>query len=173
MDRSQLTGGRFSHNWLNSQRDDSYAPKKVLAIASGGGHWVQLLRMAPAFEGHEVAFVTTNSSYAGHVAGSRFYVVNDANRWNKFRLVSMALKLLGIILRERPDLVISTGAAPGYFGLRIAKLLGARTIWVDSIANVEQLSMSGERVGRHADLWLTQWPQLARADGPAFAGAVL
>ena len=35
-------------------------------------------------------------------------------------------------------MVISTGAAPGYFAMRFAKWLGRRTIWIDSIANVEQ-----------------------------------
>lgn len=100
-------------------------------------------------------------------------VVNDATRWDKVGLARMALRLLWIILRERPDVVISTGAAPGYFALRLARLVRARTIWVDSMANVEQLSMSGEKIGRHADLWLTQWAHLARPDGPHYAGSVL
>jgi hypothetical protein len=33
--------------------------------------------------------------------------------------------------------------------------------------------MAGVRVGRHADLWLTQWPHLSRPDGPHYGGAVL
>jgi hypothetical protein len=81
---------------------------------------------------------------------------------------------LYIILRERPDVIISTGAAPGYFALWIGRrLLGARTIWIDSIANVDRLSLAGAKAGRVADLWLTQWPHLAKPGGPAFAGAVL
>ena len=72
-----------------------------------------------------------------------------------------------------PDVIVSTGAAPGYIALRLGRLLGSRTIWLDSIANVERLSMSGEIVGRHADLWLTQWPQLSRTGGPDCWGAVL
>ena len=85
----------------------------------------------------------------------------------------MALRLLVILLRFRPDVVVSTGAACGYFALRFAKLLGARTIWLDSIANVEELSMTGRLVRPYADLWLTQWPELAQPDGPEFRGAVL
>ena len=46
-------------------------------------------------------------------------------------------------MRLRPDVVITTGAAPGYFAVRIGKLLGARVVWVDSIANAEELSLSG------------------------------
>ena len=145
----------------------------MLAVASGGGHWVQLMRLMPAFEDCDLAFVTVNGSYRSQVARGRFYVVPDATRWNKLRLMWMALKLTCILLWERPDAVISTGAAPGFFAVRLGRFLGARTIWVDSIANVEQLSMSGERIGRHADLWLTQWPHLARSEGPHYWGAVL
>ena len=85
----------------------------------------------------------------------------------------MALQILWILLRTRPHIVVSTGAAPGYFAVRLGKLLGARTIWIDSIANVEKLSLSGQRIGRHADLWLTQWPHLAGPKGPHFLGGIL
>ena len=149
--------------------------RRVLAVASGGGHWVQLLRLMPAFDDCDIAFVTVSDAYRSQIAGEtrRFYVVPDATRWNKLKLGWMALRLVIILLIERPDVIVSTGAAPGFFALRVGRWFGARTVWIDSIANVEQLSMSGEKIGRHADLWLTQWPHLARPQGPHFAGAVL
>ena len=149
--------------------------KRVLAVASGGGHWVQLLRLLPAFDECDVAYVTVSDAYRSQVSDgrARFYVVPDATRWNKLKLVWMGLKLTAILLAERPDVVVSTGAAPGFFAIRLGRWLGARTIWIDSIANVEHLSLSGEKIGPHADLWLTQWPHLARDDGPHFVGAVL
>jgi hypothetical protein len=77
-----------------------------------------------------------------------------------------------VLLRERPRVVISTGAAPGYLAIRGARLLGARTVWIDSVANVEELSMSGQMSSATADLCLTQWPHLAT--GPVmYEGAVL
>jgi UDP-N-acetylglucosamine:LPS N-acetylglucosamine transferase len=148
-------------------------PLKVLAVASGGGHWIQLLRLMPALTEHELAFVTTLSSNRAQVGGSRFYTVRDASRWNKAGLCFMAAKVLWILMQERPSIIISTGAAPGYFALRLGKLLGAKTIWVDSIANAQKISMSGTKIGKYADLWLTQWPHLARDSGPHFRGAVL
>jgi UDP-N-acetylglucosamine:LPS N-acetylglucosamine transferase len=147
--------------------------KKILAVASGGGHWVELRRLTPAFGECEVAYVTTMGSYQPEVGGSRFYVVKDASRWNKWALIRLGFKLVCIVLMERPDVVVSTGAAPGYFALRLAKFLGAKTVWIDSIANAERLSLSGEKIGKHADLWLTQWPHLAKPEGPHFLGAVL
>ena len=144
--------------------------QKVLAVASGGGHWVQLLRLLPAFAGCRLVFVTVDEMYREDVAGQPFHVVVDATRWNRWRLVRLMLQILGHCWRERPDVVVSTGAAPGLFALLFGRLLGAKTIWVDSIANVERLSMSGRLARAVAQLWLTQWPHLARAGGPEFAG---
>jgi UDP-N-acetylglucosamine:LPS N-acetylglucosamine transferase len=146
---------------------------KLLAVSSGGGHWVQLLRIKHAFEACEVTFVTVHESYRAQVPNHNFYVVNDANRWTKIRLLKAARRLAWIIWNESPDIVVSTGAAPGYLALRLGRMMGARTIWLDSIANVERLSMSGFRIGHSADLWLTQWPHLARPEGPHYAGSVL
>lgn len=134
---------------------------------------MQLLRLVPAFDGHELVFVTVLDSYRTFVPGNRFYAVRDASRWNKFRLLALAAKMAWIVYKERPDIVISTGAAPGYFAVWFGRWFGARTIWVDSLANVERLSLSGKLAGRYADLWLTQWPHLAKAEGPRYAGAVL
>ena len=148
-------------------------PVKVLAVASSGGHWTQLLRIRRAFESSDVAFVTVLESYRNEVPGNRFYCVNDANRWNKLGLIVLAFRVARIIVKEKPDVVVSTGAAPGFFALLWGRLFGAKTIWLDSVTNIDQLSMSGSLVGRYADLWLTQWPHLAKPKGPQYSGAVL
>jgi hypothetical protein len=147
-------------------------PPKLLAAASAGGHWVQLLRLRPAFEGFEVAFLTTNESCRTEVS-ERVYLVNEASRWNKLALLVMCARVVWAVARVRPDFVISTGAAPGYMALRFGRMIGARTIWLDSIANADELSLSGQRIGKHADLWLTQWPHLASSSGPRYMGCVL
>jgi UDP-N-acetylglucosamine:LPS N-acetylglucosamine transferase len=147
---------------------------KILAISSGGGHWVQLLRMRPAFEDCEVLYATVSRGYQVDLEPDAvLYVVPDANRWSKINLLRSALYIFRLLLRIRPDIVITTGAAPGYFGARIGKLLGARVIWVDSIANADELSLSGQKAGSFVDLWLTQWPHLARESGPHCFGSVL
>jgi hypothetical protein len=147
---------------------------KILAISSGGGHWVQLLRLRPAFDGCDVVFATVKEGYRANLApGSEFRLIPDGNRWNKTGLLRAFFAILRLVWRERPDVVISTGASPGYFAIRIGNLFGARTIWVDSIANGEELSLSGQKVGPHAALWLTQWAHLARPQGPHYRGNVL
>jgi UDP-N-acetylglucosamine:LPS N-acetylglucosamine transferase len=146
---------------------------KVLAVSSGGGHWVQLLRLRPAFEGAEVVFATVKREYRLDVGDAEFRVIHDGNRSQKIALIKSAISIVFILLVEKPDLVISTGAAPGYFAVRLGKLLGMRTIWVDSVANADELSMSGRKAGECVDLWLTQWPHLAKEGGPRFFGSVI
>ncbi len=162
-------------------------PPKVLAIASGGGHWVQLRRMRRAWAGCPVVYATTHAGYGREVAEDAvrdgvappgFRVVTDANRWQKLRLVRQLLEIAWLLLRERPQVVVSTGAAPGFFALRLGRLMGARTAWIDSIANAEELSLSGRKAAGCADLYLTQWPHLAgcveeKAGRPAFRGRVI
>lgn len=147
--------------------------RKILAVSSGGGHWVQLLRLRPAFEGNDVHYLSINPSNQADVVPHPFFAVRHASRWNKFGLIVLAFQVLWVVMRVRPQVVVSTGAAPGYFALRVGKLFGARTIWLDSIANAEEMSLSGRLAGKYADLWLTQWPHLAKTGGPRFAGTVL
>ncbi len=143
---------------------------------------MQLMRLRPAWKGLEVIYVTTDPDVApilraeARLAGEaepRLRVIEEGNRWQKRKLVKQLLQLFVIMLWLRPDAVITTGAAPGYFALRLGRMFGARTVWIDSIANAEELSLSGQKVGKYADLWLTQWPQLAKPGGPQFLGAVL
>ncbi len=146
---------------------------KVLAVSSGGGHWVELLRLRPAFDGQEMHFVTVNETYVRDVPGHRFSTVRDATRWNPLGLLVLIWQAFSLVRTTRPDIVVSTGAAPGVLTLAMGRLFGARTIWVDSIANVDELSRSGQLARYFADLWLTQWENLARDGGPEYAGKVL
>lgn len=136
------------------------------------------MRLKPAFDGLDVVYVGRDPSAAVDVPGHRYYTVSDITRKNKWMLPVILGQLLRILIVERPGVVITTGAAPALFGLIMAKwFLGARTIWVDSIANVDEMSTSGVTAGRFVDVWLTQWPHLAAAEGPGrrpeFWGAVL
>ena len=144
----------------------------MLAIASGGGHWVQLLRLRPAWDGCAVTYATVHADSAAEVAPARLLTFTDASRRDWWRLPGVAVQMAGIVLRVRPHVVVTTGAAPPLFALVFARMLGARTLWVDSIANGEVLSSSGRLARRVATQRLTQWPGLA-AGGVDYWGSVL
>lgn len=146
--------------------------RKVLAIASRGGHWIQLLRLRSAFAGVDVTFVTTDPEYKSMVEDASFRVVCEATRDQKFRMIWLIIQIFWILVCERPTAIVTTGAAPGYFAVRIGKWFGIKTLWIDSIANAMELSLSGQLASKHADKVLTQWNHLAV--GPVeYHGAVI
>lgn len=146
--------------------------KTILAVASAGGHWVQLQRLSPAWAGHRLVYATTAQGVT-QSEGHPVHRVTDANRWERLKMLRMALEVLWLLLRLRPDAVVTTGAAPGLAAVAFGRLLGAKTLWIDSIANSEELSGSGRLARRWAHRCITQWPHLAGADGVECWGAVL
>ncbi|HWK03605.1 MAG TPA: hypothetical protein VNS58_08230 [Puia sp.] len=134
---------------------------KVIAIASAGGHWIQLMRLRPAFEGAEVEYICTQKGGEDMVAGHPYHVIPDANRWNKFRMVVLFFKVRKIVKKSKPDFIVTTGSAPGLMCIIAGRMNGAKTIWIDSIANVEHLSLSGKLACTFAHTVYTQWPNLA------------
>lgn len=138
---------------------------KILAIASHGGHWVQLSRVVPAFYSDdcatEVVYVSTQSfDFTDEGGVHAIRMVPDCNLTNKRGIVRTAFALLPIIARMRPDVIVTTGAAPGIIAVAIGRILGAKCIWLDSIANGDELSKSGRAASFIANECYTQWPHL-------------
>lgn len=146
---------------------------RIFAIASAGGHWQQLMALRGAMQDCDVLFATTLRGLPEEFGASPAVIVSECNRNEAWRIPGTAALLAFWLIRFRPDVVISTGALPGVIALALAKCLGARTIWVDSVANAEEMSLSGRLARRVSDLWVSQWPHVARASGASYFGAVL
>ncbi len=151
--------------------------KRVLAVSSPGGHWVQLRRLEPVFKCYDTWYASTREDYRPEVVGSPFLLVPDVSRWQRWYIPIAFGRILIVLLRLRPDVVFSTGALPGLLAVIAGRIVGARCVWLDSIANSEELSMSGRYAGRFVQLWLTQWEHLAAEEGavsgPEYEGKVL
>lgn len=145
---------------------------KILAVSSSGGHWIQLNRLRPFLDQYDTVYMSTDRSLRATISED-YYSVRDASMWDKFGLLVQAFQILYVVLRVRPDIIISTGAAPGFFSLLIGKIFRKKTIWVDSIANADEMSLAGMKSKKFADIWLTQWPELATDNGPIYRGQVL
>jgi UDP-N-acetylglucosamine:LPS N-acetylglucosamine transferase len=149
------------------------ADERVLAISSGGGHWVQLLRLRPAFDGCQVVYASTRTSNRYDVPGQPYHSVPEASGSTRLRAMHCAVRVAALLVRVRPSVIVTTGALPGYLAVRLGRVFRIRAIWVDSIANADRLSKSGEHVAGHVDVWLTQWEHLASPGGPDYQGSVL
>lgn len=135
--------------------------KKILAVASGGGHWKQLMLLNPAFEGCNIKYITTIKGLPEQEDIENYQIVKDSNKDEKLSLLITLVQMFFVIIKYRPDFVVSTGAAPGLFAIILGRLIGAKTLWVDSIANGEELSMAGRLAKKCSNKVLSQWESLA------------
>ncbi|RFZ95820.1 oligosaccharide biosynthesis protein Alg14 [Mucilaginibacter conchicola] len=154
------------------QIDPAERSATVLAIASIGGHWVELQRLSPLFKEHDVTYISNTRNMDTKVKGSKHYYVPDANKDRKLDLIKCFFAVLRRVILLKPRVVITTGAAPGLMGIVVGKILGAKTIWIDSIANVEKLSLSGRIALKVADRVYTQWEHLSN-DKIVYSGNLL
>jgi UDP-N-acetylglucosamine:LPS N-acetylglucosamine transferase len=145
--------------------------KRVLAVCSGGGHLEQLLCIKECLGNAPHLCSTVDLDFLT-LGFKQFYKVQDCNQNNLISTLKCFLQLIFILIKIRPSVILSTGAAPGILAIFIGRFIGAKTIWIDSVANAETLSLSGKVAGKIAHVWLTQWPQLAKEDGPQYWGNI-
>lgn len=147
----------------------------LLAISSPGGHWIQLNRLSAGLEErYRVVYAMPAGMFTSTSLSERkVYSVVDVSADDKWRLIPCALQVLYIVLKERPKAILSTGAAPGAVAIWLGSFLGIRTVWVDSIANVKQISRAGKLAQKRADVFLTQWEHLSDGQAIQYKGSVL
>lgn len=147
--------------------------RKVLAVASQGGHWQQLETLIPAFENCHTFFASTTRDRPDVCTSCRYYPLPNANRRMPLKVFWLFVTSACLIIRLRPDVIISTGALPGLACIFWGRFFGTRTLWIDSIANADRLSLSGRIAKYLASATLSQWPDLGRMTGVEYRGAVL
>jgi UDP-N-acetylglucosamine:LPS N-acetylglucosamine transferase len=148
---------------------------KVLAVASGGGHWKELMLLRSGFDiakQNHVKYVTTIDGLPQEEAISDFNIILDSNKTKKAALLISFIQIFKIYLNYQPNVVVSTGAAAGIITIFLGKIFRAKTIWIDSIANADKLSLSGEIAKWTADIVVTQWEHLADGKNIQFHGSV-
>jgi len=132
---------------------------KVALVCSVGGHLTELLCLRSAYEAHPHFYVFNDRTQFQPAAGVPVYTIAHAER--DPRVVSNVLEVLRIFRRERPSVMLTTGAGPGVSAAVAARLLGVRVVFVESVAAVRQPSLTGVLMEALADDYLVQWPELA------------
>ena len=120
-------------------------------------------------------YVTSRAIWAKKLEErGRTYVVGECDRNKPLQVALTAWRSLKLVWVERPDVVITTGSLPLAIVCLVAKGFGAKIVWIDSIAQLDDLSMSGRLVRRYADVFITQWPDVAaRYKNAEYVGELL
>jgi len=141
--------------------------KKVLFIASLGGHLTQLLQLKPLFSEYDYHIVTEKSIITEELRkqyqisflmyGARNYPFRYM-----FKFSYNVVMSLYYFLRERPDVVITTGAHTAVPMCYIAKLFRKKVVFIESFAKTTTPTISGRLVYPIADLFIVQWESMKK-----------
>jgi beta-1,4-N-acetylglucosaminyltransferase len=147
---------------------------KIALVCSHGGHLTETLYLLPALEGHDFFFVTSHGPRDFEILSNyqAYFLQNiGTNPWRMFLAYIWAPSVL---LAERPDAVVSLGAEIAIPFLCWARLLGIRTLFIESWCRVENFSLTGRLVYPVVDAFWVQWPQLLKKGGAkvSFHGAI-
>lgn len=138
-------------------------PIRICLVCSHGGHLTEMLSLMEAFEGHETFFFCYDADTTRRLA--RAYLVPNMAR-NPIEFAKNLVRAARIFWRERPKLVVSTGAEIAIPVALIGKLFGARLIHVECGAQFITPSFTGRVLYWLADAFYVQWPELLQAYGP-------
>jgi beta-1,4-N-acetylglucosaminyltransferase len=139
--------------------------KKVLFISSIGGHLTQLLELKPLFMHYDYHLVTerspvTESLKENHPTSYLVFGARNALGKYLFKFSFNVLKSLLIFLKERPDVVVTTGAHTAVPMCYIAKLFRKKVVFIESFAKSSSPTLSGRMVYPIADLFIVQWESM-------------
>ena len=148
---------------------------KIAIVCSHGGHLTETLQILNAFEGYEIFFCTYSSSRDDFLRGiAPTYFMKNIG-YSMPKMVTGFFWAWKVLWQERPDVILSLGAEIAVPFFYVGKLLGIRTIFIETRCRVETLSLTGKLVYPVADVYWVQWPGLLEKCGPkaAYMGAVI
>ena len=149
-------------------------PRRALAVCSPGGHLLQLMRLQPAWAGFDTTWITLSAADSDFLLREERVVFGRGPTNRSLRALGANLWLAWkLVRRERPDVIVSTGAALAVPFFLVGKVFGARLVFVESLTRTTSLSLSGRMVRPLADAFFVQWPDLAAETGARFAGRLL
>ncbi len=147
---------------------------KICLAASAGGHLTQIRKLDTLYRNYDYFFVTFYAEPLKDLSATeKFYFVLDPGR-NIIKFLVNAIQSLRIFLKEKPDIVISTGAGVAIAMCWWARLFGKKVIFIEDWCVVEKPSLSGRMVYPVANLFIVQWGNLIKFYPKSkFAGALL
>lgn len=154
---------------------------RICLAGSGGGHVRQLLDLRPLWSDYSYFFVSEDTALTRTLANDHPFryvchlALGQARLGHPIRMavaaVRNAFESLGVILKERPHVLITTGAGAVFFSVVWARLFGTKIVLIESLARFEQPSVFGRMAARFAHCKIAQaaplanyWPDAAIFD---------
>lgn len=141
--------------------------KKICFISSCGGHFMELKQLFPIGFDYDYYVVTEKNKATTSLLSNKFryYLLMQQERKNYRFLYTFLYNLiysLFIIIKERPDFIITTGAGAVLPTCVYAKLFRTKIIYIESFAKINSKSKTGQLVYYISDLFYVQWTEMLK-----------
>ena len=138
--------------------------KKICFAASSGGHLEELSRLSELVEQDDFVF-TEKSEFATIGWCKKIVYVPQINRKELlfiFKFIWLFYAAFYVLCKERPGVIVSTGALATYPICVLGKLFGVKVIYIESFARVDHASLTGKLLYRIADVFIVQWKEMLK-----------
>lgn len=134
---------------------------KICFVGSSGGHLTHLYMLKPFWKDYERIWATFDKEDAKSLLlGEKIYpVYYPSNRSLKALLIN-SYRAIKILKKERPNLIISSGAAPAIPFFWIGKLFGAKTIYIEVFDRIDKPTIAGKLCYPVTDKFIVQWEEM-------------
>ena len=145
------------------KKKKDYKDIKICLVGSSGGHLTHLYQLKPFWKNKNRFWVTfdkedANSTLEGEKIYHCYFPTNR-NIWNLIRNTFLAIK---VIRKEKPDVIISSGAAVAVPFFYIGKLHGAKTIYIEVFDRIDKTTVTGKLVHPITDKFIVQWEEMEK-----------
>lgn len=134
---------------------------KVCLVGSSGGHLTHLYLLKKFWKNEDRFWVTFDKEDANSLLKDEkkynCYYPTNRNIKNLIKNTFLAIKVLK---KERPDLIISSGAAVAVPFFYIGKLFGAKTVYIEVFDRIDKPTLTGKLVYPITDLFVVQWEEM-------------
>ena len=136
---------------------------KVCLVGSSGGHLTHLYMLKPFWKDKDRFWVTFDKEDALSILkDEKMYPCHYPTNRNIKNLIKNTILAIKVLRKERPDLIISSGAAVAVPFFYIGKILGAKLIYIEVFDRIDKPTLTGKMVYPITDRFIVQWEEMKK-----------
>ncbi|MBQ8133034.1 MAG: UDP-N-acetylglucosamine--LPS N-acetylglucosamine transferase [Clostridia bacterium] len=136
---------------------------KICFVGSSGGHLTHLYMLKPFWNNKERFWVTFDKEDARSLLKDEkiYHAYYPSNRSIKALIIN-TIRAIKILKKEKPDLIISSGAAPAIPFFWIGKIRGAKTIYIEVFDRIDKPTIAGKICYPVTDKFIVEWEEMKK-----------
>lgn len=139
------------------------ADLKICLVGSSGGHLTHLYMLKPFWQKYKRFWVTFDKEDARSLLeGETIYPCYFPTNRNLINLIKNTIVAFRVLLREKPDLIISSGAAVAAPFFYLGKLFGAKLVYIEVFDRIDKPTLTGKLVYPFTDIFIVQWEEMKK-----------